>query len=104
MNGKCEEVDKKGEIPSYCQEVFLKKSSIFSTFWAVVAVIIGIICVVIAWAFAISKDVTSLKTKQELQEERIVKIENINKDVDTVKSEIRTLNHRLEVAKIIKGK
>ena len=87
-----------------CEEIFIKKSSVFNTFWLITGVILLIVSTSIAWAFSISKDVTTVQSEQVTQSKDIADLKSVYKDIDTVKDLIREQSRQIELNRIATGR
>ena len=91
------------EVLQICEEMFLKKSSIFSSFWTIIAVAVLLFGGAVAWAISTSSDLSSTKTKVENIYERVTKLEAIRSDVDTVKILLREQIRLAKLNRIASG-
>lgn len=68
-----------------CEEVLVKKSTVFSSFWIAVPVVLVLIGSAVAWAVATSSDVSSLKTDMSNVKVRLDKLdEQVNQKLDII--------------------
>jgi len=84
-----------------CEEVLIKKSSIFNSFWVIIPLVLLIMGSAVAWSLTISNDVSTLKANTAQMSTRLDKLDQeINRKLDLL---IERTNHENRIAAITKG-
>ena len=87
-NSPIHKIDREGEIPDLCKSLFLTKEKFLSIIWIIAGLLLATGGGCIAWAMATNVSIVELKSKQEIQ---VNKIENLNEQINSKLDELLKL-------------